>query len=378
MTKVVVGMSGGVDSSVAAALLKEQGYEVIGGFMRNWDSTLNNDILGNPKLSEEDICPQEKDYNDAKEVAAKLGIPLYRIDFIQEYWDNVFSYFLEEYKKGRTPNPDILCNKYIKFDSFAKYARTFDVDYIATGHYAKIEHNDGKTTLYKASDLNKDQTYFLCQVSKEQLKDVLFPLGDVDKPTVRRIAHELGLNIADKKDSTGICFIGERNFKEFLSNYLPSKEGEIRDIKTNKVVGKHVGVLYYTIGQRKGLGIGGSKEFGNESWFVVAKDVKNNILYVAQGDDNEHLVSDCCIVTNLNIIDDRLKDGFDCQAKFRYRQNDNEVSIKVEDGVFYVNYPQGVKSVTPGQEAVFYKDGVCLGGGTIDKVFRKGKQIIYK
>ena len=230
----------------------------------------------------------------------------------------------------------------------------------------------------KASDLNKDQTYFLCQVSQEQLKDVLFPLGDVDKPTVRRIAHELGLNVADKKDSTGICFIGERNFKEFLSNYLPSKDGEIRDIKSNKVVGKHVGVLYYTIGQRKGLGIGGSKEFGNDSWFVVAKDVPNNILYVAQGDDNEYLVSDCCYVTDVNIIDDRLTDGLKCQAKFRYRQADNEVEVKFDGDNLIVLYPQGIKSVTPGQEAVFYLDGVCLGGGTIDKVYRNNKQIIYK
>ena len=376
--RVMIGLSGGVDSAVAAYLLKQQGYEVIGGFMRNWDSSLNNDVLGNPKLSQEDICPQEKDYRDAQEVAKLLDIPLYRIDFIKEYWDNVFTYFLEEYKKGRTPNPDILCNKYIKFDSFAKYARTFDVDYIATGHYAKIEHKDGKAIMYKASDLNKDQTYFLCQVSQEQLKDVLFPLGDVDKPTVRRIAHELGLNVADKKDSTGICFIGERNFKEFLSNYLPSKDGEIRDIKTDKVVGKHVGVLYYTIGQRKGLGIGGSKEFGNDSWFVVAKDVPNNILYVSQGDDNEYLVSDSCYVTNVNIIDERLVDGLKCQAKFRYRQNDNDVMVNFDGDNLVVTYPQGIKSVTPGQEAVFYLDGVCLGGGTIDKVYRNGKQIIYK
>ena len=220
MKKVVIGMSGGVDSSVAAILLKNAGYNVIGLFMRNWDSSINNDYLGNPNLNN-NICPQEQDYNDAIEVCKKIGIELHRVDFVKEYWDNVFEYFLNELKLGRTPNPDVMCNKYIKFDCFIKEAKKLGADFIATGHYAKIEN--GK--LYRALDSNKDQTYFLSQVTKEQLKDVLFPLGDIDKPTVRKIAKEYNLITASKKDSTGICFIGERNFKEFLKNYLPNKEG---------------------------------------------------------------------------------------------------------------------------------------------------------
>ena len=217
--KVVVGLSGGVDSSVAAILLKEQGYEVIGLFMRNWDSTINNDFLGNPNLNES-ICPQEQDYNDAKKVADKIGIPLYRIDFIKEYWDDVFTYFLDELKKGRTPNPDIMCNKYIKFSAFVKEAKRLGADYIATGHYAKMENG----RLMRSKEKNKDQTYFLSQLNKEQLENVLFPLGDIEtKSEVREIAKKYDLITASKKDSTGICFIGERNFKNFLKNYLPSK-----------------------------------------------------------------------------------------------------------------------------------------------------------
>ena len=226
---VVVGMSGGVDSSVCAILLKNQGYNVIGLFMRNWDSSINNDILGNPSIDEDDICPQEKDYNDALEVCRKLGIELYRIDFVKEYWDYVFKYFLDELKKGRTPNPDVMCNKYIKFDLFAKEARKLEADFIATGHYAKIE--DGY--LKRSKDTNKDQTYFLSQVSSSQLENVLFPLGDITKTEVRKIALEYGLVTASKKDSTGICFIGERNFKNFLKNYLPNLNGYIINIETN-------------------------------------------------------------------------------------------------------------------------------------------------
>jgi len=379
MARVMIMLSGGVDSAVAAYLLKKEGHEVIAGFMRNWDSSLNNDILGNPSLSEEDICPQEKDYLDAKKVADKLGIELYRIDFIKEYWDNVFSFFLSEYKNGRTPNPDILCNKYIKFDSFLKFAEQFNVDYVATGHYAKIEHKeDGTSILYKASDLNKDQSYFLCQVSQKQLKNILFPLENITKPEVRKIAKELGLDVAAKKDSTGICFIGERDFKEFLKNYLPAKKGKIVNIENNDVVGEHDGVLYYTIGQRKGLGIGGIASYQGGSWFVVGKSVDKNILYVAQNGENEYLVSDSCLVTDVNYIDSRLIDGLDCCAKFRYRQDDQKVKININpDKTILVTYPQGVKAVTPGQEAVFYLGDICLGGGRIDKVYRKGKEIIY-
>ena len=373
--KVMIGLSGGVDSAVAAYLLIQQGYEVAGGFMRNWDSQVNNDVLGNPTIND-DVCPQEKDYQDAKKVADKLGIPLYRIDFIKEYWDYVFSYFLDEYKKGRTPNPDIFCNKYIKFETFRKFAFDNGFDMIAMGHYAKKIEKDGMFYLEKSYDRNKDQTYFLSQINYEQLKDCLFPLGDIDKTEVRRIAHELDLAVADKKDSTGVCFIGERNFKQFLNNYLPSKKGDIVDVNSHKVVGHHDGVLYYTIGQRKGLGIGGIKGIDPKSWFVVAKDVKNNILYVSQGDDNEYLLSDRALISNINWINmPKPTNSMHVGCKFRYRQQDNFVTLKfIDDDIVELIYDEPIKSVTPGQAAVFYDGDIMLGGGIIDRAFYKGKE----
>lgn len=373
--KVMIGLSGGVDSAVAAYLLIQQGYEVAGGFMRNWDSQVNNDVLGNPTIND-DVCPQEKDYQDAKKVADKLGIPLYRIDFIKEYWDYVFSYFLDEYKKGRTPNPDIFCNKYIKFETFRKFAFDNGFDMIAMGHYAKKIEKNGVFYLEKSFDRNKDQTYFLSQINYEQLKDCLFPLGDIDKTEVRRIAHELDLAVADKKDSTGVCFIGERNFKQFLNNYLPSKKGDIVDVNSHKVVGHHDGVLYYTIGQRKGLGIGGIKGIDPKSWFVVAKDVKNNILYVSQGDDNEYLLSDRALISNINWINmPKPTNSMHVGCKFRYRQQDNFVTLKfIDDDIVELIYDEPIKSVTPGQAAVFYDGDIMLGGGIIDRVFYKGKE----
>lgn len=373
--KVMIGLSGGVDSAVAAYLLIQQGYEVAGGFMRNWDSQVNNDVLGNPTIND-DVCPQEKDYQDAKKVADKLGIPLYRIDFIKEYWDYVFSYFLDEYKKGRTPNPDIFCNKYIKFETFRKFAFDNGFDMIAMGHYAKKIEKNGVFYLEKSFDRNKDQTYFLSQINYEQLKDCLFPLGDIDKTEVRKIAHELDLVVADKKDSTGVCFIGERNFKQFLNNYLPSKKGDIVDVNSHKVVGHHDGVLYYTIGQRKGLGIGGIKGIDPKSWFVVAKDVKNNILYVSQGDDNEYLLSDRALISNINWINmPKPTNSMHVGCKFRYRQQDNFVTLKfIDDDIVELIYDEPIKSVTPGQAAVFYDGDVMLGGGIIDRVFYKGKE----
>ncbi len=376
MAKVIVGLSGGVDSAIAAYLLKKQGYEVVGAFMRNWDSQLNNDILGNEWHG--DICPQEVDYNDAKDVANKLGIELLRVDFIKEYWDNVFTYFIDEYKKGRTPNPDIMCNKYIKFDSFLKFAKAHGADYIATGHYAKIVHEGDKSKLYKASDDNKDQSYFLSFLNQDQLHDVLFPLANIDKPTVRRIANELNLSIANKKDSTGICFIGERNFKEFLKNYIPATEGKIVDIKTNNVVGKHQGVYYYTIGQRRGLNIGGIKGSDGKSWFVVKKDVKNNILYVACGDDNEYLLCDEVLITDCNYLDDvKLNTFIDCTAKFRYRQKDVNVTImRNENNTITVKSNTPLKAVTNGQIACFYKkDGQLFASGIIDSIYKDGKKV---
>ena len=367
MKKVVIGMSGGVDSSVAAILLKKQGYDVIGLFMRNWDSSINNDILGNPDLNS-DICPQEKDYNDALKVCEKIGIPLHRIDFVKEYWDYVFTYFLDELKRGRTPNPDIMCNKYIKFDMFAKEARKLGADYIATGHYARLK--DGK--LLRGIDQNKDQTYFLSQLSNKQLENVLFPIGDLEKPEVRKIANEYDLITANKKDSTGICFIGERNFSKFLSNYLPNQNGDIVNIETNEVIGKHVGLMYYTIGQRKGLNIGGN----SDRIFVVGKNLDKNILYVAHGDDNKYLISDSCIVEMVNWNADR--NITECSAKFRYRQKDNDVKVKfLDDGNMLVSYEQGVKSVTPGQACVFYLGEECLGGGIIKEVRKNGEKLWY-
>ena len=364
--KVVIGMSGGVDSSVAAYLLKKEGYEVIGLFMRNWDASVNNDILGNPTLNN-NICPQEQDYNDALAVSNELGIPLHRIDFVKEYWDYVFTYFLDELKKGRTPNPDIMCNKYIKFDLFIKEAKRLGADYIATGHYARIK--DGY--LLRGIDDNKDQTYFLSQLTKEQLKNVLFPVGNIVKDEVRKIADELKLTTAKKKDSTGICFIGERNFKRFLENYLPNNEGDIINIETKQVLGKHIGLMYYTIGQRRGLDVGGT----SDKLFVVGKDLNKNILYVCEGEDNEYLLSDSCIVEQVNFNCDLRPT--ECSAKFRYRQKDNPVSIEyLDNGELLVRY-KDVKSVTPGQACVFYQDEKCLGGGIIKEVRKNNEKLWY-
>ena len=365
--KVVIGMSGGVDSSVAAIILQKQGYEVIGLFMRNWDSFTNGEYNDAP-VSENGICPQEEDYNDALKVCEKLGIPLHRIDFVKEYWDYVFTYFLDELKKGRTPNPDIMCNKYIKFDMFVKEAEKLGADYIATGHYAKMQ--DGH--LMRSKDRNKDQTYFLCEVSKEQLKNVIFPLGDIEKPEVRKIAEQEGLVTAKKKDSTGICFIGERNFTNFLKNYLPNQPGDVVNIDTNEVIGKHIGLMNYTIGQRKGLNIGGTEE----RMFVVGKDLDKNILYICLGEDNDYLISDSCLVDSVNWLGDEKITK--CTAKFRYRQPDVPVELEhLDNGEILVKYPQGVKSVTPGQACVFYDGEECIGGSIIKEVRKNNEKLWY-
>ncbi len=368
----MVGLSGGVDSAIAAYLLKKQGHEVIAAFMRNWDSTANNDILGNSWQGE--ICPQEMDYLDAKKTAEILNIPLYRVDFIKEYWDYVFTYFLDEYKKGRTPNPDIMCNKYIKFDCFIDFAKKFNVDYVATGHYAKVVHENGHSKLYKAKDKNKDQSYFLSFLSDEQLNFSLFPLENITKEEVRKIANELHLNVANKKDSTGICFIGERNFKEFLKNYIPAKPGEIIDIVTQKKVGEHQGVYYYTFGQRKGLNIGGIKGSDGKSWFVVKKDVKKNRLYVAMGDDNDYLLCDEVIVKQSNFfVSMENNQWLFCHAKFRYRQQDNPVKIKkVDEDTIIVSSDIPLKAITPGQIAVFYdaETEQVIASGIIDSCYK--------
>ena len=362
--KIMVGLSGGVDSSVALIRLKEQGYDVEAMFMRNWDSAVNNDILGNPDLME-DVCPQEKDYQDAQKVAEQLGVKLHRVDFIEEYWNAVFAYFLEEYKKNRTPNPDILCNKEIKFKSFLDKAKALGADYIAMGHYARVVHKDGKHYLLRGVDPNKDQSYFLSQLTSDQLAQAFFPIGDMLKPDVRAMAKAYDLVVADKKDSTGVCFIGERNFKEFLMNYIPANPGDI--VSTDeKVLGQHDGVMYYTIGQRRGLHIGGP----GEAWFVCGKDTKKNQLIVGQGADTELLYANRAILTNVNIINGTLEDGVHLTAKFRYRQPDEGITIhRLENGLVEVRCDRPVKAITPGQACVFYDGEYCLGGGTIDKVY---------
>lgn len=367
MKKVVIGMSGGVDSSVAAIILKDQGYDVIGLFMRNWDSSINNDILGNPDINN-DICPQEQDYNDALKVCESLNIPLHRIDFVKEYWDYVFTYFLEELKKGRTPNPDIMCNKYIKFDMFVKEAKKLGADYIATGHYARVK--DSK--LLRGVDDNKDQTYFLSQISKEQLQNVIFPVGDLEKNEVRKIAEQYNLITAKKKDSTGICFIGERNFSKFLTNYMPNTPGDIVNIETDEIIGNHIGLMHYTIGQRKGLNIGGNED----RIFVVGKDLNKNILYIAHGDNNKYLYSDSAIIEDINWLSNNKP--VKCTAKFRYRQQDNDVEIEFIDSKnILVKYPQKIKAVTPGQACVFYLEDECLGGGIIKEVRLNDQKLWY-
>ena len=358
---VVVGMSGGVDSSVAAALLKEQGYNVIGLFMNNWE-----------EKDENGCCSAISDYEDVKRVCAKLNIPYYSVNFADEYMDRVFSYFLEEYKKGRTPNPDVLCNREIKFGPFKEFAEKLGADYIATGHYAKVETVDGKVRLLKARDLNKDQTYFLNQLSQDQLNNVLFPLGDLQKPEVRKIAEKYGLITFDKKDSTGICFIGEKRFKQFLQNYLPAKQGDIKDLSGN-VVGKHDGVMFYTLGQRKGLDLGGKAGGNGDRWFVIDKDINENVLYVSQGEDDK-LFSSELYADNFNWINKPDSKLFECYAKFRYRQPDQKVKVEVlNDNNIHVIFNDKQRAVTPGQFVVLYSDysdldKECLGGGIIDKV----------
>lgn len=362
--KVIIGLSGGVDSSVGVIKLLEEGYDVEAIFMRNWDSAVNNDVLGNPDLLE-DVCPQEKDYQDAMKVAEQLGIKLHRIDFIEEYWNEVFTYFLNEYKKHRTPNPDILCNKEIKFKSFLKKAEEMGADYIAMGHYARVIHDKDKHYLLRGVDRNKDQTYFLCQLTSNQISKALFPIGDLEKPQVREIAKKYDLVVATKKDSTGVCFIGERNFKEFLKNYLPANPGNMVT-SDGKIVGKHDGIMYYTIGQRHGLGIGGP----GDAWFVVGKNPIKNELIVGQGDEQELLYANRAIIRGINIINGPLENTNTLSAKFRYRAPDVGVSIKyLDDDTIEVSMKEPVKAVTPGQACVFYDGEYCLGGGTIDEVY---------
>ncbi len=356
--RVVVGISGGVDSSVAAYLLKKQGHEVIGLFMINWE--------------EDGVCTAEDDFEDVKRVCTKLDIPYFSVNYAKEYYDRVFKYFLAEYKAGRTPNPDVLCNREIKFGPFLEQAKKLGADMIATGHYAKTYQKDGKTYLAKAKDLSKDQSYFLNQLSQAQLSSCLFPLADIEKKEVRKIAAELGLSTAEKKDSTGICFIGERNFRQFLKKYLPAQEGDICTLD-GKVVGRHEGLMYYTIGQRRGLNIGGKQDGNGQRWFVLKKDLKNNILYVSQGECDE-LFTDGLEADTFNWIPTLPKEKeFDCFAKFRYRQPDQKVHVTVTGkDTIKVDFYEKQRAITEGQFVVLYQeDGTCLGGGIIAKAWRK-------
>jgi len=427
MTKktVVIGMSGGVDSSVSALLLKEQGYNVIGLFMKNWEEKDNNGR-----------CSSQDDFDDVRRVADSLSIPYYTVNFTKEYQEHVFSYFIESLKRGRTPNPDVLCNREIKFGPFLEHALSLGADYIATGHYAQVEEAGGKFYLKKAVDLNKDQTYFLNQLNPHQLSKVIFPIGHLTKPNVREIAKKHNLSTASKKDSTGLCFIGERNFKKFLSNYLPAQIGDIKTLD-GKIVGKHDGLMYYTLGQRRGLNLGGMSGTDNERWFVVDKDLTTNTLYVTQGSE-ELLNSTSLIAHGVNIIPSpniniallqnnetelgaslvdplinssakisnhsetspphtSIKIGveFKCYAKFRYRQPDQQVkatlinktlpkdtrlkthgrqqicSNMLHDCKLKLEFIKPQRAVTQGQYAVLYDDnGYCLGGGEIDEVLK--------
>lgn len=355
---IVVGMSGGVDSAVSALLLKQQGYNVIGLFMDNWEEKDDNSV-----------CTAVEDFEDVRRVCDSIGIPYYSVNFAKEYWDRVFKHFLQEYKRGRTPNPDVLCNREIKFGPFLEYARMLGADFIATGHYCKVEKIGDYYCLKKSKDKSKDQSYFLNQLSQEQLSSVIFPLADIEKTEVRKIALEHNLVNAKKKDSTGVCFIGERNFKKFLKQYIPAQTGDIVDMKGN-IVGTHDGVLYYTLGQRKGLGIGGKSDGSGERWFVVDKDVKNNRLIVTQGEEDV-LFSKALDAVEFNWIPHKPDSKvFECHAKFRYRQPDQKVKVTICDNKVHIDFDKKQRAVTPGQYVVLYDENeYCLGGGVIDKIY---------
>ena len=356
--KVICGMSGGVDSSVSAFILQQQGYQVEGLFMKNWEED-----------DDTDYCTAAADLADAQAVCDKLGIKLHKINFAAEYWDNVFEHFLSEYKAGRTPNPDILCNKEIKFKAFLEYAaEDLGANYIATGHYVRRRGTDDNVQLLRGLDANKDQSYFLYTLSSKQVGQSLFPVGDIEKPIVRAIAEDLGLVTAKKKDSTGICFIGERKFKDFLARYLPAQPGNIRTVDGD-IIGRHDGLMYHTLGQRKGLGIGGVKGASEDAWYVVEKDLVNNELIVAQGHDHSALLSTGLIAQQLHWVDRQpIREPLRCTVKTRYRQTDVPCIIKpIDDESIKVIFDEPQIAVTPGQSAVFYLNEVCLGGGIIEQ-----------
>ena len=358
---VMVGMSGGVDSSVTALLLMEQGYRVEGLFMKNWDEDDGTEY-----------CTAMADLADAQAVCDRLGIRLHTANFAADYWDNVFAHFLAEYRAGRTPNPDILCNREIKFKVFLEYAEILGADLIATGHYVRRQDRDGRTLLLKGIDANKDQSYFLHAVEEGALARSLFPVGELQKPEVRRIAATRGLATHAKKDSTGICFIGERRFKDFLEQYLPAQPGDIEDDRGRRI-GTHTGLMYHTLGQRQGLGIGGIKGGNEAPWYVAAKDLESNVLVAVQGGYHPLLFTDTLESAEVHWINGApATTPFHCKAKTRYRQPDQDCTVIAEDSGWRVEFHNPQRAVTPGQSVVFYQGDVCLGGGVIERTFNRG------
>jgi tRNA-specific 2-thiouridylase len=354
-TRVIVGMSGGVDSSVAALRLLELGYSVEGLFMKNWEEDDGTEY-----------CTAISDLEDARSVADSLGIRLHSANFAAEYWDNVFEHFLAEYRAGRTPNPDILCNREIKFKAFLEYALLLGADMIATGHYARRGESGGKATLLKGLDPGKDQSYFLHAVGHEELARTLFPLGEIEKSEVRRLAREHDFRTHDKKDSTGICFIGERRFRDFLQQYIPAQPGEIHDLDGH-CLGEHQGLMYHTIGQRQGLGIGGLAGHTHEPWYVVDKDLAHKVLLVAQGSEHPALFKRSLLTTAVHwVAGEPPTLPLRCTAKTRYRQPDQDCLLESRTGGYRVHFDAPQRAITPGQSVVFYQDDRCLGGGVIE------------
>jgi len=356
--RIVVGMSGGVDSSVAALLLKQQGYDVVGVFMKNWE-----------EQDENGVCTAESDWQDVRDVCDCIGIPYYSVNFAREYWDRVFSYFLDEYRAGRTPNPDVLCNREIKFRAFLDFAMQLGASKMATGHFVRTNE---KGELLRGLDPNKDQSYFLYMLKEHQLQKAMFPVGGMTKAEVRRIAEEAGLPVSKKKDSTGVCFIGERKFKKFLSEYLPAQPGDMV-APDGQVVGHHDGLMYYTLGQRRGLGIGGMGD--GRSWFVIGKELEKNRLLVAQGEDHPMLYSTQSLGGGVTWIGEApLHKGetLQCTCKFRYRQGDQPVELSLADDKMLIRSLTPQRAVTPGQSAVFFDGERCLGGCVVEKVLDPG------